>query len=160
MPADAPVNPAAVHFTQPFQMQLPHLLPIQQIQQVQVWQGQFPPPEAIERYVALQPDAFDRIIRMAEKGQDATIAASSQAMMLQATDTRRGQVLGFLVTAVAIAGAVALGIYGHAVVAGILVSVPVLSVANALIDSETARRLAARQMATENTATPEGEEES
>lgn len=81
---------------------------------------------------------------MAEKGQDATVVANMRAMELQASDTRRGQLLGSSVTIGAIIGAVILGAFGQQLIAGLLVSVPVLSVANALIDSETARRLANR----------------
>ena len=147
--AGGPVQPSEPLQIEPqvfpqVQLPLPHIFPVQQIQQVQVWQGQFPPPDAIERYVAVQPDSFDRILTMAEKGQDATVVANMRAMELQASDTRRGQLLGSSVTIGAIIGAVILGAFGQQLIAGLLVSVPVLSVANALIDSETARRLANR----------------
>ena len=35
--------------------------------EVQVWQGQFPPPDAVEKYEAVLPGAFDRIVAMAER---------------------------------------------------------------------------------------------
>lgn len=151
-PEGGPIQPSDPPQLEPqsfpqVQLPLPHLFPVQQIQQVQVWQGQFPPPDAIERYVAVQPDSFHRILVMAEKSQDATVTANMRAMELQASDTRRGQYLGASVTIGAIVGAVILGALGQQWIAGLLVSVPVLSVANVLIDSETARRLANRKSA-------------
>jgi uncharacterized membrane protein len=37
--------------------------------QVQLWQGQFPPPDALERYEKLLPGAFNRMMVMAETAQ-------------------------------------------------------------------------------------------
>lgn len=94
----------------------------------------------MERYVALQPDAFDRIIRMAERAQDATIETSRRAMDLQSRDIRRGQWLGTLVTLSAVGGAIFAASIGATAVAIALVGIPVMSVGKALIDSATANR--------------------
>jgi uncharacterized membrane protein len=128
------------------QLGFPNMPHIQQVQQVQVWQGQFPPPEAIERYVAVQPDAFDRIIRMAERGQEATIQQSKVAMAFQAADVRRGHVLGTAITFTAILGAVGAAYLGQVMVALALVGVPVISVAKALIDSVTVSKQVSGQL--------------
>ena len=41
---------------------------LSQVQQtVQLWQGQYPPPEAIEHYEKVLPGSFDRMIAMAER---------------------------------------------------------------------------------------------
>lgn len=109
-------------------------------QQVQVWQGQFPPPEAIERYVAVQPDSFDRIIKMAERQQESAIDAAAKVQGYQHRDTKRGQYLGFAVTFAAVIGAAYCGMTDHVVVAVALVSIPVMTVARALIDSGTVRK--------------------
>jgi uncharacterized membrane protein len=125
--------------TIPIQLPLPGI-GIQQVQQVQVWQGQFPPPEAIERYAAVQPDSFDRIIRMAEIQQTATIENSTNAMKYQAGDTARGQYLGAAVALAAIGGAAFVASIGMTAVAIALVGIPVLGVAKALVDSATVNR--------------------
>ncbi len=108
------------------------------VQQVQVWQGQFPPPDAVERYEATMPGAFDRLMRMAERQQDAAIEAGGEARAYLRADTKRGHYLGFLVTVFAILGAIVCAYLGQPWVAAALVGVPVLSVAKALIDSTRA----------------------
>jgi uncharacterized membrane protein len=108
------------------------------VQQVQVWQGQFPPPEAIERYEAINPGTFDRLVTMAERQQQAVIESAAEARRFQRADNQRGQYLGFIVTVLAILGAVICGYLGLPWIAAALVGVPVLSVANALIESAKA----------------------
>lgn len=99
----------------------------------------------MERYVAIQPDAFDRILTMAEQQQAANIAALHQAQRYQHRDTERGQWLGALTTFAAMAGAAYCGVAGSTAVAIALVAIPVMSVAKALIDSGTVRRHMAAQ---------------
>lgn len=133
---------------------------MQTVQQVQVWQGQFPPPDVVERYNALQPDAFDRIIKMAERQQEAAIMGNVKAMDLQSRDVRRGQVLGTLVTAGAIGGALFAASIGATAVAIVLVGVPVMAVAKALIDSATANRQVKTQaQLIENASSRQSEDE-
>lgn len=139
-PAAPAATPVTVTLPPGVQLPFPGFPAAVQMQQVQVWQGQFPPPEAMERYVALQPDAFDRIIRMAERAQDATIDTSRRAMDLQSRDIRRGQWLGTLVTLSAVGGAIFAASIGATAVAIALVGIPVMSVGKALIDSATANR--------------------
>ena len=129
------------------QIPFPGMFPVHQVQQVQVVrQGQFPPPDEIERYEAVMPGTFDRIMSMAEKQQDAAIAAANRGMELQARDVRRGHWLGAGTTIGAmIAAGVVVAIHGPAVVAVALVGVPVMSVAKALVDSVTATRQAKTQ---------------
>ena len=108
------------------------------VQQVQVWQGQFPPPDAIERYEAVHPGTFGRLVTMAERQQQAVIESASEARRFQRADNQRGQYLGFLVTVLAIVGAVLCAFFGQPWIAAALVGVPVLSVAKALVDSARA----------------------
>ena len=105
------------------------------LQQVQVWQGQFPPPDAVERYEVALPGSFDRIIRMAERQLDASVEGASEARHYLREDSRRGHWLGWSVTVAALAGAVTCAFIGQPWVAGALVAVPVMGVAKALIDS-------------------------
>ncbi len=103
--------------------------------QVQVWDGQFPPPDAIERYEQILPGAFDRIISMAERAQDRQFEENRHVQGLIAEETRRGQYLGTVVTLVALAGGIYCASIRQGVVASVLVGVPVLSVAKALFES-------------------------
>ena len=107
--------------------------------QAQFWQGQFPPPDAVEVYERVLPGSFDRMIRMAERQQDAQIDLSGHALRGTRDDTRRGQWLGAGITAGAVVGAVVCAVIHQPVVAGLLVAVPVMSVARAMIESARGR---------------------
>ena len=104
------------------------------VQQVQLWQGQFPPPEAVAHYEQLLPGVFDRIVGMAEQQAAASISGTAEARRLLRDDTARGQWLGWSLAVLAIASAVLLGMTNHPAVATVLVAVPVMSVAIALIN--------------------------
>lgn len=93
----------------------------------------------MERYEAISPGTFDRLLLMAERQQQAAIESTAEARKFQRADNQRGQYLGFVVTLVAIAGAVYCALHGQGWIAAALVGVPVLSVAKALIDSARAR---------------------
>ena len=123
------------------------IIPSTQMQhaQVQVWQGQFPPPEAVEKYEAILPGAFDRIIAMAERLQAAQIEETTRAQNYTRDDSRRGHWLGFSATALATIGAAVctivaaiMGATGAYFVGAALVSVPVMAVARALVESSKA----------------------
>lgn len=110
--------------------------PLSQAQQtVQLWQGQYPPPEAVEHYEKILPGAFDRMIRMAEQLQAAQIEETKRAQELTQADTKRGHWLGFCATIAAIAGAVSCTLFGWPWVGVAFVSVPVMAVAKALVES-------------------------
>jgi uncharacterized membrane protein len=116
----------------------------QPTQQFQLWQGQFPPPEAVGKYEAVLPGSFDRMIRMAERLQEAQIEETRRAQDYARDDTRRGHWLGFAATIAAIVGAIVCVIVAGLThlpamlwVAGALVGVPVMAVAKSLV--ETAR---------------------
>jgi uncharacterized membrane protein len=108
-------------------------------QQITHWQGPYPPPEAAERFEALLPGSFGRIIAMAEQSQAAQIAAVSRAQDYLQRDTSRGQWLGSVVSIIAMAGGAVCAVAGQPWVAGLFLGVPVLAVAKALIDG-VARR--------------------
>jgi uncharacterized membrane protein len=110
--------------------------------QLQLWQGQFPPPEAMERYEKILPGSFDRMIKMAEKLQDAQITQTTNAQNYTRIDARRGHWLGFSTTVLALLGAIGCGITGAAwgalglyALAALMVGVPVMAVAKALVES-------------------------
>jgi uncharacterized membrane protein len=102
---------------------------------MQSWQGQFPPPEAIERYDKVHPGAFDRILTMAEKIESAQIEQSAQALRYQHQDTSRAQWLGFSLAAIAVICAAVLGAIGQPWLAGVFLAVPVMGAVKSLVDS-------------------------
>jgi uncharacterized membrane protein len=104
-------------------------------QSVQVWQGQFPPPEAVEKYEGVLPGSFDRMIKMAENLQAAQIEETRRAQEYTRDDSRRGHWLAFAAVALATVGAVVTATIGQPWVAAALVGIPVMGVAKALVDS-------------------------
>jgi len=103
--------------------------------QSEIWQGQFPPPDAIERYEVVLPGSFDRLFRMTERRLEAEIEAAGDLRGAQRFNIRRGQLLGAGVTVLAMLGAVGCVALHQPWVAGAFLAVPVMSVAKALIDS-------------------------
>jgi uncharacterized membrane protein len=92
----------------------------------------------VERYEKICPAAFDRILSMAERLQAAQIEQGRTVAQFTQIDTKRGQWLGFLVAIGALLGAVASLALGSPWVAVAFLSVPVMAVAKALIDSAKA----------------------
>jgi uncharacterized membrane protein len=107
---------------------------------LQVWQGQFPPPEAIEHYERVLPGAFNRIIAMAERQQNDAMISNADARNLLHKDTSLGLWLGWSVTIVALVGALICAALKQPVIGCALVAVPVMSVGKALIESARANR--------------------
>jgi uncharacterized membrane protein len=130
-------------------------LPGINIQQAQHWQGPYPPPDAVERYERVLPGTFDRMLAMAERLQASQIEQSSRALEYNRQSNRRGQWLGFVVTVLAVCGAVACLAYDYPWVATCFLSVPVMAVAKALI--ETAKAPSSKDLiaaATQQAAAP------
>ena len=105
--------------------------------QLQIWQGQFPPPEAVERYEAVLPGAFARIMEMAEAAQAAQIRQAALTNQYIQWDVRRSHFLGAGVSVLAMGFAI-WAIYLHAEwVSALFLSLPVMAVAKALIGSNS-----------------------
>jgi uncharacterized membrane protein len=115
------------------------LLPAAQAIQQQLWQGPYPPPEAVERYDKVHPGAFARILTMAENMQAAQVEQSKIALTNAHSDTRRAHWLGFSVGALALIGAVVIGLWGNAWLAAAFLAVPVMGLAKALVESARQR---------------------
>ena len=131
---------------------LGHILGIAQHQQ-QSWAAPVPPPEAAERFEHLCPGAFDRMLTLAEKEQasqselahkqadTAALVAKEQIVLAKraqdflARDTKRGHWLGAGISAVAMAGSVTAAIFDQIAIGLALISVPVMTVAVALINA-------------------------
>src|SRR5437870_316078 len=90
----------------PIAVPVPGIVPIAQTQQtVQLWQGQYPPPDAVEHYERVLPGSFDRMIAMAERLQAAQIEESKRVNHYAHLDSRRGHWLGFSATGLAMLAA-------------------------------------------------------
>jgi uncharacterized membrane protein len=99
------------------------------------WQGPYPPPEAVERYEKILPGALDRMIAMAERLQAAQIDETRRVHEFTQRDSRRGHWLGWSTTAFAMCCAIGCLYFGSQVVAIAFLSVPVMAVAKALVES-------------------------
>lgn len=104
-------------------------------QQVQVWQSQYPPPEAVERFEAVLPGSFDRILTMVERAQQAQIDAVEQVNRHLQADTKRGVWLGFVVAMGGLFGAGFCAYFAQPWVAGVFLGIPVLGLVRTLVTS-------------------------
>lgn len=100
-----------------------------------LWQGQYPPPDAIERYQKALPGSFDRMLTMTEKRMDSEIRANDAGVAAQIADVRRGHYLGAAVTIGAMGAAIVCAAINQPVVACAFLAVPVMSVGNSLIET-------------------------
>jgi uncharacterized membrane protein len=111
------------------------------------WSGPLPPPEAAERYERLCPGSLNRLLTMMEKERDSNAALSHRQLDLVAQqqvlaengqkylarDTKLGLWMGFFVACLAVGGAVICAKLGEKLIASLLLSVPLMSVATAFI---------------------------
>jgi uncharacterized membrane protein len=108
--------------------------------QMQVWQSQYPPPDAAERYEKILPGSFDRIIGMAERLQAAQIDTTQRAQNYAMRDTRRAHWLGWSIAFLAMLGAFGCMLLNYPWwLAAAFLSVPVMGVAKALIETAAPR---------------------
>jgi uncharacterized membrane protein len=126
-------NPT-IQFGVPTQLTLPGIVQ----QQAQHWQGPYPPPDAVERYERVLPGTFNRLITMAEQLQAAQIEQSGRIIDLTHAENKRGHWLGFSSTVIAMAGAVVCVWMNAPWLAVAFLSVPVMAVGQALV--ETAKK--------------------
>ena len=91
-----------------------------QTEERQLFSGPLPPPEILHGYDDIHPGAADRIIRMAEKEQQNAQDARMLAIRKEAADTRRGQIIGGIVSVSAFLTAAFLGYHGHPYAASIV----------------------------------------
>lgn len=108
-------------------------------QQIEAWQGPFPPPEAVREYEKILPGTFNRLITMAEQAQAAQIETVRDAQKYSRRDTRRGHILGFLLSLAAMCAAAWCSHAGQPWVAVAFLSVPVMAVARALVETSKSK---------------------
>ena len=95
--------------------------------------GAYPTEQVLDTLERHAPGAVARVITMSEKAQQAQIEATALAQEYTRTDTVRGSWQGTGVTVLAMTLAFICGLLGHDWLGAAFVSVPVLSVARALI---------------------------
>jgi uncharacterized membrane protein len=100
-----------------------------------VWHGPLPPPDALREYEQILPGSMNRILTMAEAAQNNQHAAVMQAMRFTQFDIRRGHWMGFIFSGLATLIAGYLAWNGQVAVPIALVSIPVMAVGKAFIDS-------------------------
>jgi uncharacterized membrane protein len=105
-------------------------------QELTVWAGALPSPDDFTQFNVLIPNGAERIMRLTEKEQDHRIALEQQIVPKNLDAQKRGQWLGFALSGASLTLAAATSYAGApAAVSIALVSVPVLAVAKALVDS-------------------------
>lgn len=125
-----PAFPVGVLTPQPLHQQL-------QVQ-LQAFQSPYPPPQYVKEYEAIQAGSWNRILTMVEQAQAAQIETAKTAQANMRADAQRTHFLGAGVTVAAMIGAVICALFGQPWVAGAFLSVPVMSVGKALIESTKA----------------------
>jgi uncharacterized membrane protein len=115
------------------QLTLPGIL-----QEGQHWTGAYPPPEAVERYERVLQGSFNRMVTMAEQLQAQQISQAYFVLRNTQRDNRRGHWLGFLTTILAMVCALGCLFLDYPWVALAFVSIPVMAVAKALVESAKA----------------------
>lgn len=106
--------------------------------QLQAVQSPYPPPQHLKEYEAIQPGSWNRILTMVEQAHAAQIETAKTAQANMRIDAQRTHFLGAGVTVVAMIGATICALFGQPWVAGAFLSVPVMSVGKALIESTKA----------------------
>ena len=94
-----------------------------------MYSGPLPPAEEIEAYERVCPGAAGRILTMTEKSLDHRISSEKSIVSEETRQSSRGQIFGFILAAFFGIIAFILGMYGHEVLAGIIASGDIVSLA-------------------------------
>lgn len=105
-------------------------------QSFEAWAGALPRPEDLEKFSEIIPNGAERIMRLTENEQEHRITMEKAALPENFRAQRRGQYLGWTLSLSSIAAAGVSSFLGaHPSVSIAMLSVPVLAVAKALVDS-------------------------
>ena len=100
--------------------------PSSKIVTTQQWSGPLPPPAALQQFDLIIEGGAERIFRMVEQEQAHRIAHDNQALGAEIKDTKRGHLLGALISVVSIAASVFTAYIGvHWSVSVALVGLPI-----------------------------------
>lgn len=108
------------------------------VSQSQQWSGPLPPPAALAHFNEIIPNGADRIMKMVEEEQAHRISYESAMLSATIQDTKRGHWMGWSISLLAVAGALA-SIYmnAHPSVTIALVGVPLISIVHAILKSKS-----------------------
>lgn len=117
--------------------QAPQQHPPQQVARtvaVQQWSGPLPAPADLEKFNQLIPNGAERILAMAEREQAHRIEYERLGLPATIRESRRGQILGSIISLAAVLGAVIAAVIGAPwQVPVALVGVPVLGLVKAIV---------------------------
>lgn len=94
-----------------------------------MYSGPLPPAEEIEAYEHVCPGSADRIITMTEKSLEHRISNEKLIVSEETKQSSRGQIFGFILALFFGIIALVLGLYGHEILAGIIASGDIVSLA-------------------------------
>jgi uncharacterized membrane protein len=132
---------ASPYVPQPQTIVIPNAKLATVVEQREIWQGPFPPPDAVEQYEKVLPGVFDRLVKMAEESQVANVKSIERAQEFTRRDIRRGHWLGWATTIAAMAGTVVCAYLKQPWLGGMFLTVPVMAVAKSFISSEKGQKL-------------------
>lgn len=84
------------------------------------WRGPLPPPWVMQEYGEVIPNMPERILRMAEKQSEHRQFLEKQSLQAPIDQSKRGQLLGFVIAVLFLLATVFLALNGFTVVAGVL----------------------------------------
>ncbi|MEQ1674351.1 MAG: DUF2335 domain-containing protein [Candidatus Nitrotoga sp.] len=102
------------------------------------WSGPLPPPEALARFNEIVPNGAERVFKMAEAEQAHRISSENTGLVASIAEAKRGQLLGASISIVSLVSAI-ISVYlgAHWVVTALLVGVPIMGLAKAIVDSRS-----------------------
>lgn len=116
---------------------VPH--PKQQVVSVSSqWSGPLPPPDALARFNEIVPNGAERIFKMTEAEQAHRITFENTGLVAAIAEAKRGQLLGASISIVSLVSAI-ISVYlgAHWTVTALLVGVPIMGLAKAIVDSRS-----------------------
>jgi uncharacterized membrane protein len=96
--------------------------------------GPMPHPRHLAEYEETLPGCAERIMRMAEKEQDARHSVSAELVEIEKRNTKRGMWFGFIIAGLLVAGAVTCAAIGQTTVAVALVAAAAVGMVSKLIN--------------------------
>jgi uncharacterized membrane protein len=104
----------------------------------QQWSGPLPPPSALAQFNEIIPNGAERIMRMVELEQAHRIEHNNTGLNAKVKDTKRGQLIGGFIGTLSVGGCIFSAYMGaHPTVSIALVSVPILGIIRAFLNSRT-----------------------
>jgi uncharacterized membrane protein len=121
-------------------MMFPHASEVEQrLQEFQMWQAPFPPPQAVFEYEEILPGTWNRMLKMAEEAQSAEILTIGNGQEYFRRDTKRGHLLGVVAMLAAMGCAVYCVAMKQPWVAAAFLSMTVMAAARSFIETVRSR---------------------